>query len=107
MVMANVKPTDISYAMFVNRLTQNAVKTTQIHSWWFKEIPRIDPTLRNLDPAPAYITVVNESSQRLFSSLTLQIRSLHRLLASMQQWYTSSRLQHLTLYQDCESSFLQ
>lgn len=71
MVMANVKPTDISYAMFVNRLTQNAVKTTQIQSLWYKEIARIDPTLKNLNHVPAYITVVNESSQRLFSSLTL------------------------------------
>jgi hypothetical protein len=96
MAMANVKPTDISYAMFVNRLTQNAVKTTQIHSWWFKEIARIDPTLRNLDPAPAYITVVNESSQRLFSSLTLQIRSLHRFHALMVYLFKTSTLDSIS-----------
>jgi len=81
MVMAHVKPIAINYAMFVNHFAKNAVKTAQIHSWWYEEIARIDPAKRNSDPPCAYISVVNELSQRLFSSLTLRIRLSQRLLA--------------------------
>jgi len=63
MVMACVKPIAINYVMFVNPFATNAVKTTQIHSWWYEEIVRIDPAQRNSDPPRAYISVVNESSQ--------------------------------------------
>jgi len=84
MVMARVKPIAINYAMFVNPFATNAVKTTQIHSWWYEEITRIDPAQRNSDPPCAYISVVNELSQRLFSSLTLCIRLSQRLLAPVQ-----------------------
>jgi len=74
MVMARVKPIPIDNAMFVNPFATNAVKTAQIHSWWYEEIARIDPAQRNSHPPRAYISVVNELSQRLFSSLTLCIR---------------------------------
>jgi len=63
MVMACVQPIAINYAMFVNPFSTNVVKTAQIHSWWFEEIPRIDPAQRNSDPPHAYIAVVNELSQ--------------------------------------------
>jgi hypothetical protein len=86
MVMARVKPIAINYAMFVNPFATNALKTAQIYSWWYEEIARVDPSQRNSDPPCAYISVVNELSQRLFSSLTLCIRLLQRLLAPMQQW---------------------
>jgi len=74
MVMAHVRPIAINYAMFMNPFATNAVKTTQIHRWWYEEITRIDPAQRNSDLPCAYISVVNELSQRLFSSLTLCIR---------------------------------
>ena len=74
MVMARVKPIAMNYAMFVNSFATNEVKTAQIHSWWYEEIARIDPAQRNSDPPCACISAVNESSQRLFSSLTLCIR---------------------------------
>jgi len=76
MVMAHVKPITLNYAMFVNPFATNAVKTAQIHSWWYEEIARIDPARRNSDPPRAYSSVVNISSQRLFSSLTSCIRLL-------------------------------
>jgi hypothetical protein len=63
MVMARVKPIAMNYAMFVNPFATNAVKTAQIHSWWYEEIARIDPAQRNSDPPRAYISVVNELSQ--------------------------------------------
>jgi len=106
MVMACVKPIAINYVMFVNLLAKNAVKTPQIHSWWYEEIARIDPAQRNSDPVRAYISVVNESSQPSFWSLTLCIRLLQRLLAPMQQWCTSARLQS-TLFMYLEHSSLQ
>jgi hypothetical protein len=56
MVMARVKPIAINYAMFVNPFAMNAVKTAQIHSWWYAEIARIDPAQRNSDPPCAYIS---------------------------------------------------
>jgi len=62
MVMACVKPLAIKYAIFVNPFATNAVKTAQIHSWWYEEIARIDPAQRNSDPPPAYNSVVNELS---------------------------------------------
>ena len=71
--MARVKPVPINYAMFVNPLATNRVKTTQIRPWWYEEIASIDPAQRNSDPPRAYILVANESSQRLFSLLTLCI----------------------------------
>jgi len=83
MVMAHVKPIANNYAMFVNPLATNAVKTAQIHSWWYEEIAWIDPAQRNSDPPHAYISVVNELSSRLFSSLTSCIRLSQRLLAPM------------------------
>jgi len=106
MVMARVKPIAINYAMFVNPFATNVVKTAQIHSWWYEEIARIDPAQRNSDPPRAYISVVNELSQRLFSSLTLCIRLSQRLLAPVQQWYTAARPQS-TLFTDFEHSRLQ
>jgi hypothetical protein len=86
MVMAHVKPIVINYAIFVNPFATNAVKTTHIHSWWYEEIARIDGAQRNSDPPCAYVSVVNESSQQLFSSLTLCITFSQRLLAPVQQW---------------------
>jgi len=90
MVMSHVKPIAINYVMFVNSFATNAVKTAQIHSWWYEEIARIDPTQRNSDPLRAYISVVNEPSERLFSLLTLCIRLSQRLLAPMQQCNTAT-----------------
>lgn len=43
MGMACVMPIGINYVMFVNLFATNAVKTPQIHSWWYKDIARIDP----------------------------------------------------------------
>ena len=74
MVMARVKPIAIKYVMIVNPFSTDAVKTAQIHSWWYEEFARIDPAQRNSDPPRVYISVVNESSHRLFSSLRLCIR---------------------------------
>jgi hypothetical protein len=99
MVMARVKPIAINYAMFVNPFATNGVKTAQIHSWWYEEITRIDPAQRNSDPPRAYVSVINELSQPLFSSLTLCITLLQRLLAPVQQWYTAGRPQP-TLFMD-------
>jgi hypothetical protein len=106
MVMARAKSIAINYAMFVNLFATNAVKTAQIDSWWYEEIARIDPAQSNSDPPRAYISVVNELSQRLFSSLTLCIRLSQRLLAPVQQGYTAARLQS-TLFTDFEHSRLQ
>jgi len=66
MVMARVKPISINCAMFVNPFATNSVKTTQIHSWWYEEISRIDTAQRNSDPPHAYISVVDESSHNCF-----------------------------------------
>jgi len=63
MVMARLKPIGINYAMLVNPFATKAVKASQIHSWWYEEIARIDPAQRNSDPPRAYTSVVNESSQ--------------------------------------------
>jgi len=63
MVISCVKNIAINYAVLVNPLATNAVKTAQIHSWWYEEIARIDPAQRNSDPPRAYISVVNESSE--------------------------------------------
>jgi len=52
------------------------------------------------------ISVVNEPSQRLCSSLTLHIKLLRRLLAPMQQWYTAARPQS-TLFTDFKYCHLQ
>jgi hypothetical protein len=53
MVMARVKPIAMNHAMFLNPFATNAVKTVQIHSWWYDDIARIDPALRNSDPPHA------------------------------------------------------
>jgi len=105
MVMARVKPIAINDVMFVNPIATNAVKTTKIHTWRYEEFPRIDPAQRKSDPPCAYISVVNESSQRLLSSLTMSIRLSQRLLAPVQQWYTAARPQS-TLFLDFEPSRL-
>jgi len=106
MVMARVKSIAINYAMFVNPFATNAVKTAQIHSWWYEEIARIGPAHRNSDHPCAYISVVNELSQRSFSLLTVCIMLSQRLLAPVQQWYTAARPQS-TLFTDFEHSHLQ
>jgi len=106
MVISHVKPIAINYAMIVNPFATNAVKTVQIRSWWYEKIARIDPAQRNSDPPCAYISVVNESSQQLFSLLTLCIRLSQRLLAAVQRWYTTARPQS-TLFTDFKQSHLQ
>jgi hypothetical protein len=85
MVMACVKPIVINYTKIVNPFATNAVKTAQIHSWWYEEIARIDPAQRNSDPPHAYISVVNELSHRLFPLLTLCITLSQSLLAPVQR----------------------
>jgi hypothetical protein len=90
MVVAHVKPIAINYVMCVNHVSTNAVKTIKIHCWWYDEIIRIDTAQGNSDSPHAYIVVVNEVSQRLFSSLTLSIRLSQRVLVPLQQWYTAA-----------------
>ena len=75
MVMEGLTPTAINYAKCVNPVATNTVKTAQIHSWWHEEIAMMIPTQRNSDLPYTYIVVVNESSQQLFSTLTV----CHRL----------------------------
>ena len=97
------------YEPFVDDVTGlivGAEYNGQIHSWWYEEIARIDPAQRNSDPPCAYISVVNELSQQLFSLLTVCIRLSQRLLALEQQWYTTAR-PHSTLFPDFEHSHLQ
>jgi len=106
MVMARVKHIAINYAMFVNPFATNAVKTAQIQSWWYEEIAKNDPAQTNSDPPCAYISVVNELSQRLFLSLTLCIRLSQRLLAPVQQWFRVARPQS-ALFTDFEHTHLQ
>ena len=93
MVTVRAKRIAINYAMFLNPIATNAVKTAQSNCWWFEELSRIVPGQRNSDPPCANISVVNESSQHLFSLLTLCIRLSQRLLAPVQQWYTTARPQ--------------
>jgi hypothetical protein len=95
--MACVEPIAMNYAMFVNSIAINAVKTTYIHSWRYKEITRVDPAQSISDPPHAYISVVNDSFQQLFSSLTLCITLLQILLAPLHQWYTTASPQS-TIY---------
>jgi len=78
MVMACVNLIAINYVMFVNPIATRVVKTAQIHSWWYEDKARIDPAQRMTDPPRAYISVVNESSQWLFSLLTLCVKLLQR-----------------------------
>jgi len=59
-VMARVKPIAINYVMFGNPFAMNAVKSTQIHSWLYEAIARIDPAQRNSYPPHAYISVINK-----------------------------------------------
>jgi len=106
MVMAHVKPIAMNHAIFLNLFATNAVRTPQNQRWLYKEIARIDPAQSISDPVCAYILVVNESSQRLFSLLTLCIRILQTLLAPVQQWYTAARLQS-TPFADFEQCRLQ
>jgi hypothetical protein len=105
MVMVHLMPITIIHAMFVNPFVTNAMQPAQIHSWWYEEIVRIDKAHRNSDPPHIYISVVNDSSQQLVSSLTLCIKLSYRLVASMQQWYTSARPQS-TLITDFQHSCL-
>jgi len=59
MVTIHVKSIRINYAMFANPIAINAVKSAQIHSWWFAIFAMIDPARRNSDPPHLYISVVN------------------------------------------------
>lgn len=84
MVMAHLKTIANIDAMFVNHFATNMVKTAQIHSWGYVEVTSIGPAYRNSDSPHGYISVVNKSSQQMFSLLTLYIRLSQRLLAPMQ-----------------------
>jgi len=53
MVVAPGKPIAINDVMFGTPFATNAVKTDQIHRWWYKEIARIDRAQRNSDPPRA------------------------------------------------------
>jgi len=90
MVVAHVKPLGNNHTMCVNPFAMHVVKTAQIHCWWYEEIARIEPAQRISDHPGAYISVVNESSAWLFSSMILCDRLSPRFLAAMQQWYIAS-----------------
>jgi len=62
MVLAQVHPIVINYAIFVNPITINVVKSPQIHSWCYEEIARIAPAQRNSGTPLIYISLVNELS---------------------------------------------
>jgi len=47
MVMGHVQPIVMDYAMFVNPIATNGMKTAQPHSWWYGEIAWIDPAQKN------------------------------------------------------------
>ena len=96
----------INYVMFVISFAMNVVKPAHIHSYWYEEIARIDPAQRNSHPPCAYISVLNKSSQRLCSSLTLCISLSRNFLVPLPQWYTSAKVQS-TLFTDIEQSRLQ
>jgi len=68
----SLQPTE--RVMFGNPFYLNAVKTTWNHSWWCTENTRMDPAQKNPNPPYAYISVVNELLQQLFSLLTMCIR---------------------------------
>ncbi|KAF8241768.1 hypothetical protein K440DRAFT_641234 [Wilcoxina mikolae CBS 423.85] len=57
LVLAEVKPIAGRYAMFNNPFATNAVKTTQIHSWWYHYVIKVDLAMRNTDPPRAYLSV--------------------------------------------------
>jgi hypothetical protein len=61
-VLSEVKPITGRYAMLNNTFATNAVKTAQIHSWWYHYVTKVDPAMRNTDPPHAYISVVFISS---------------------------------------------
>ena len=105
-IMAHVKPRGINYSMSVNLFATNAVKTAQMLSWWHEEIARIDPAQRNSDPPCAYISVVNQSSQQLCSTVRLCISLSQWFLAPVPQWHTTPRLR-LTLFTDFVQCHLQ
>jgi hypothetical protein len=71
MLMTRVQPPGINHPMILNPFATNTVNVTQIHSWWYEVIAWIDPAQKNSDPPHGYLSVVNKSSQRLCSSLTL------------------------------------
>ena len=106
MFMALVQLYAIHYAMLVNSFGPNGSKTAQIDSSWYEEIAMIDPAQRNSDHPDDYISVVNESSQQLYSLLTLCIRLLQRSVAPVQQWYTAARHPWTSLT-DSDQSCLQ
>jgi len=56
MVMACVKPIALHFVMYLSPVPTNVVKTTRIHSWWYKNIARIDPPQRTSDPPTTYIS---------------------------------------------------
>ena len=101
MVMAHVECIAINYAMSVNPFATNVVKPAQIPSWWYEEIAKINPAQRNSDPPRAYISVINELSQHLFSRQILCNRLLQRFFAPMQQWYIAAGPRS-TLFMDFE-----
>jgi len=74
--MERVKPVAIKFVVIGNLFASNGVKTAQIDSWWHEEIATIDPAQRKTDSPHVYTLVVNETSYRLFSLLTLFIRLL-------------------------------
>ena len=98
MFMTRVKPKAINKALFINPFARNVGNTAQIHSWWYDIIARIDPAKRNSPPPCPYVSVLDESSQWLWSSLIFGIGLLRRLLAPVQQWHTAARPQ-LTHFQ--------
>jgi hypothetical protein len=71
MITERVKPIAINYTRFVSLFATNVANTVHIESWWYEDIACTDPAQRNSDLPHAYISVVNKSSQWMFSSLTV------------------------------------
>jgi len=91
-VMALEEPVPMDYAIIVNPFALNVVKTAQIYSSWYEENARIDLVQTNSDPPRDCISVGNESSPCMLSSLILCISFSQRILPPFQRWYTTATL---------------
>jgi hypothetical protein len=91
LVLAEVKPITGRYSMFNNPFATNAVKTTQIHSWWYHYVTKVEPAMSNTNRPCAYISVIfiSFSLRRFWSDKIL--RSSAILPPDAWQWSISAR----------------
>jgi hypothetical protein len=59
LILMQVRPLAMKWALFTNPFPTGEAKSAQIHTWWHEAMMEINPASCNVEPTQNYITMVS------------------------------------------------